>query len=91
MFLLIARYLIILLVLVLIPFVIYQFIQKPDKSAVVDAKTRNYAIRFDPESNKYFIVNILSTKEVPVKTWYGRTIKYKDMIMADYVLQKLNM
>lgn len=65
--------------------------QKPDKSAVLDAKTRNYAIRFDPESNKYFIVNILSTKEVPVKTWYGRTIKYKDMIMADYVLQKLNM
>lgn len=88
MLLLLARFILVLVVLGLIIGLIY-YIVKTD-NAPPPALVRNYEKRFDPQSNKYYLVNVLPTKEVPVCTWYGKRILYKDMIKAEYVLEKLN-
>ncbi|WEM33178.1 hypothetical protein EJP02_117 [Escherichia phage EJP2] len=64
-----------------------------DKVGVVEEPpglVRNYEVRFEPSNNKYYLVNVLPKKEVPVTNWYGKRIMYKDMILADYVREKMN-
>lgn len=89
MLLLLARFLLVFVIVALIVGVILYIA----KSSVKDENqkvVRNYEKRFDPESNKYYIVNVLKNKEEPVCTWYGKRILYKDMVKAEYVLTKLN-
>lgn len=51
---------------------------------------RNFQVRFEPENNKYYIVNVLDKEEVPVVRWYGRRIFYSNKADAVFVTQKLN-
>lgn len=90
MLLLLARFILVLVVLALVVGIIL-YIAKSSTNPETNSKlVRNYEKRFDPSSNKYFIVNVLKNKEEPVCTWYGKRILYKDMVKAEYVLTKLN-
>lgn len=89
MLLLLARFVLVFVILALIVGVIL-YIAKSSMKDENQKVVRNYEKRFDPESNKYYIVNVLKNKEEPVCTWYGKRILYKDMIKAEYVLTKLN-
>lgn len=51
---------------------------------------KNYKVHFEPANNKYFIVNELPTKDVPVTGFFGFKVYYKDQVTADFVKQKLN-
>lgn len=90
MLLLLARFVLIFVVLALVVGVILYIAKNSTVEPESTKLVRNYEKRFDPESNKYYIVNVLKNKEVPVCTWYGKRILYKDMIKAEYVLTKLN-
>ena len=91
MLLLLARIALTLLIAGCITGLIWQFTKKSNvEPETPDGLTRNYEVRFDPKSNKYFIVNVLKKKEVPQVNWYGGLILYKDMIQADYIRDKLN-
>ena len=50
----------------------------------------NYKVRFEPANNKYYIVNELPTKDVPVTGFFGFKVYYKDQVTADFVKQKMN-
>lgn len=89
MLLLLARFLLVFVIVALIVGVIL-YIAKSSMKDENQKVVRNYEKRFDPESNKYYIVNVLKNKEEPVCTWYGKRILYKDMVKAEYVLTKLN-
>lgn len=90
MLLLLSRFVLIFVVLALIVGVILYIAKNSTKDPESAKLTRNFEKRFDPGSNKYYLVNVLKNKEVPVCTWYGKRIMYKDMIKAEYVLTKLN-
>lgn len=90
MLLLLARFILIFVVLALVVGLILYIAKSSTKDPENEKLVRNFEKRFDPSSNKYYIVNVLKTKEVPVCTWYGKRILYKDMVKAEYVLSKLN-
>lgn len=90
MLLLLARFLLIFVVLALVVGLILYIGKSNMKDDVNTKLVRNFEKRFDPSTNKYYLVNVLKTKEVPVCTWYGKRILYKDMVKAEYVLSKLN-
>lgn len=90
MLLLLARFILIFVVLALVVGLILYIAKSSTKDPESEKLVRNFEKRFDPSSNKYYIVNVLKTKEVPVCTWYGKRILYKDMVKAEYVLSKLN-
>lgn len=92
MLLLIARFLLFVVIFIAIVYFLYSIStgDSRKKKAAKDALTRNYQRRFDPDSQKYYLVNVLSDREEPVVNWYGRRIMYKDMVKAEYVLEKMN-
>lgn len=89
MLLIISRFILIVVLIALFVLVIAYIAKKSSPSKTPDKLVRNYEMRFEPQSNKYYIVNVLSNREEPITNWYGGRILYKNLIEADYVLNKL--
>ena len=53
---------------------------------------RNYEVRFDPESEKYYIVNhvINESIDVEVRSSWGNRLYYPDITKAQYVCDTMN-
>lgn len=51
---------------------------------------RNFKVRFDPVTEKYYIVNQLATHDEPVTNCFGRRIFYVDKPKAEFIVQKMN-
>lgn len=51
---------------------------------------RNYKVRFDAASEKYYIVNELETHDEPVTGRFGSRVMYKEKLKAEHVTQKYN-
>lgn len=72
--------------MVLVIFCIYE----DNNTSIVNKK--NYEVRFSPQNNKYYIVNVnkVNGTEKKVTGKFGFTIYYDNQIDVEYVVEKLN-
>lgn len=90
MLLLLARFVLVLVIVAVIVGIILYIAKNTMKDSTV-MNIRKFEKRFDPESNKYYIVKMdAKNNEEPIRRWYGTKITYKDLVKVEYVLEKLN-
>lgn len=87
---LLLRLLVTLLIFMLVSGLCYQLFKYVSTEHKAAKNIRNYQVRFEPDNNKYFIVNQLPSGDVPVMRWYGRRIFYTNRADAQFVVNKLN-
>lgn len=87
---LLLRLLVILIIIMIVSGLIYQLFKYASTEHKAMKKIRNYQVRFEPDNNKYYIVNELDSGDVPVVRWHGGRIFYQNRADAQFIVNKLN-